>query len=95
MNKDPRTLIDIIRIFTDLIQLTLPVLAGLSFLAFLWGLLKFIFRIGGDENAVTEGKNLMIWGLVGLTVMVSIYGILRFLSAEFGFPQIGLPLLPI
>jgi hypothetical protein len=82
-----------IKIILDLIEVTIPVVAGLTLLSFFWGLAKFVARVGGDEKAVTEGKNLMIWGIIGLFVMVSIWGILAFLAGEFGFGY-ALPLLP-
>ncbi len=85
------TLIDI---FLDLIQAAIPVIAGMTLLVFFWGLAKFIVAVGGDEKAVAEGKNLMIWGVLALFVMISIWGILGFLSDQFGFVKI-LPLLPI
>ncbi len=84
-----------IKVFLDLIALIIPVIAGLALLAFFWGLAKFIARVGGDEKAVAEGKNLMIWGLIGLFLMVSVWGLLRFFSGEVGFgTTLTLPLLP-
>ena len=84
-----------INIFLDLIQTVIPVVAGLALLIFFWGLFKFIFRVdSGDEKAVGEGKNLMIWGLIALFIMVSVWGILRFVYTDIGFTKFGLPLLP-
>jgi len=82
----------LIDIFLDLIKAAIPVVAGMTLLVFFWGLVKFIFAVGGDEAAVAEGKNLMIWGILALFVMVAIWGILRFLTGEFGFGFV-LPLL--
>lgn len=85
---------DFIKIFYDLIAAIIPVIAGMTLLVFFWGLAKFIARVGGgDEKAVAEGKSLMIWGVLGLFVMMSIWGILSFLTNEFGF-GFALPLLP-
>ncbi|MDP2642129.1 MAG: hypothetical protein Q8P21_02475 [bacterium] len=93
--NDSRTFGDIVGIFTDLIKLAVPVIVALALLAFLWGLVKFIFRVGGDEKAINEGKSLMIWGLIALFVMVSIWGILRFIYTDIGFTRpFGLPFLP-
>ena len=75
-------------------RLAVPVIIGLALLAFIWGLVKFISRVGGDEKAVTEGKKLMIWGLIALFIMISIWGILRFFSASLGFRGFGFPSLP-
>ncbi len=85
---------DFIDIFLDLIKITIPVIAGLTLLTFFWGLVKFIMAVGGDEKAIEEGKSLMIWGILGLFVMVSIWGILHFLTDQFGFGYV-VPLLPI
>ncbi|MEX0932474.1 MAG: hypothetical protein WDZ61_01080, partial [Parcubacteria group bacterium] len=63
-------------------QLTI-VVAGLALLAFFWGLAKFIFRVGGDENAVDEGRRIMTWGIIALFVMMSVWGIIRFLQSDF------------
>lgn len=77
------------------IRAVLPLIASLALLAFVWGLVKFIARAGGDEKAITEGKKLMIWGLVALFIMISVWGILRLFYSELGFSRaFGLPLLP-
>ncbi|MDO8569179.1 MAG: hypothetical protein Q7R89_00075 [bacterium] len=82
-------------IFVDLILTALPIISSLAFLVFAWGLVKFIFRLGGDENAVKDGKKLMIWGLIALFVLLSYLGILAFAYRDFGFRQpFGLPSLP-
>lgn len=87
---------DLVYIFIGLIRVALPVIAGMALLVFLWGLVKFIFRIGGgDEKAVEEGKNLMKWGLIALFIMLSFMSILAFIYGDIGFGRpFGLPLLP-
>ena len=92
----PSNLKELVDIFLDLIRTALPVIAGLALLVFIWGLVKFIFRIGGDEKAVEEGKNLMKWGLIALFVLVSFMAILAFVYRDIGFSRtFGLPLLPL
>ena len=83
-------------ILIDLIRTALPVITGFAVLVFFWGLAKFIFRLGGDEKAVEEGKKLMLWGLIALFILLSFMGILAFLYRDFGFGRpFGPPLLPI
>lgn len=73
----------------------MPVVTGFALVVFFWGLAKFIFRLGGDENAVKEGKNLMVWGLIAFFVLLSLMGILAFIYRDFGFTRpFGPPLLP-
>jgi hypothetical protein len=59
------------------------VLVGLALVFFLWGLAKFIL-VAGNEKKIAEGKNLMIWGIVAIFVMVSIWGIVNILQGTFG-----------
>ena len=69
--------------FGDLINPTIGVLVAIGLLVFFWGLAKFIFRVGGDEKAVEGGKKLMLWGLVALFVMVTVWGIVAFMEDAF------------
>lgn len=92
----PSNLKELVSIFVDLIQTALPVIAGLALLVFIWGLVKFIFRIGGgDEKAMAEGKSLMKWGLIALFILVSFMAIIAFVYKDIGFSRtFGLPTLP-
>ena len=75
-----------------LIDIALPIVVAIGLLAFFWGLVKFIFA---GEEAKKEGQHLMIWGLVALFVMVSVWGILRFFYSDLGFDSVssfGIPL---
>ncbi len=60
-----------------------PLIFGLALLFFLWGVLK-AFVIKGDEDSRKEGKQYMIWAIVGLVVMVSLWGIVTLLSGALG-----------
>ena len=93
--KDPRTFSDIVKLFIDLIDFTLPFLVALALLAFFKGLVAFIAKSGDAKNH-EEGRDLMVWGLVGLFAMISVFGILRLLLDDFGFTAWTnfLPLLP-
>ncbi|MCR4279435.1 MAG: hypothetical protein NUV78_01715 [Candidatus Zambryskibacteria bacterium] len=90
----PRNFSELVEVFLKLIELLIPVIASLALLAFFWGLVKFIGKVGGDEKAVSEGKSLMVWGLIALFIMITIWGIIAFFSNEAGFTQFGIPQLP-
>ena len=80
---------ELIQAVGSLINPLIAVLVGLALLAFFWGLAKFIFRVGGDEKALEDGKNLMKWGLVALFVIVSVWGIIGFMQSAVGFRATG------
>lgn len=63
-----------------------PLLAlafGLSFVYFTYGVVKFIRLEAGDKSR-DEAKNAILWGIVGMVIMFSVYGIIRFVLATFG-----------
>jgi len=71
------------RFVTYLINPAIVVIFALGFFLFVWGLVEFLFKLneGGDNK---EGKQHMIWGIVGMLIMVSVYGILSLVTATFG-----------
>lgn len=69
--------------FKDLINFSIGIVAALALLAFFWGLVKYIAK-ADDEKAKESGKSIMIWGVVALFVMFSVFGLVRFLQTSFG-----------
>ena len=67
---------------TQWINLIIPFLLLLATLYFFWGLTKFILK-AGNEEAQGEAKQIMIWGVVAVFVMVSFWGLVGFLSSTF------------
>ena len=66
-----------------LINPAILVVFAAGFFLFVWGLVLFLMNIeeGGKRE---EGKKHMIWGIVGMLVMVSVYGIIALLNNTFG-----------
>jgi len=48
---------------------------------FCWGVIQYVVGSRGDEEKLTQGKRHMIWGIVGMTVMASAWGIVGIISA--------------
>jgi len=65
----------------NLVSLALPIVVGLALLGFFWGLMKFIFS-AGDEGAKEKGKDIMIYGIVALFVMVAVWGLVGFIASS-------------
>jgi len=57
-----------------------PIAFALGLLFFFFGLAKFILKSGEDKES---GKNMMIWGVVAIFVMASVFGLVRFLQSTF------------
>ena len=60
-----------------------PILLGIALVVFVWGLVVFIAQSGNDQ-AREVGKQRMIWGLVALFIIVSVWGIVLLLQELFG-----------
>ncbi len=73
----------LIRRVGDLIDISIGIVAAMALLAFFWGLTQYIYKKASDPKAAGEGKTLMIWGTIALFVMVSVWGLVRFLQVEF------------
>ena len=55
----------------------------IAIVVFFWGLISYLANIGG-EDAAKKGIQLMLWGVIALFVMVSVWGIIRLLKNTFG-----------
>ncbi|MBI2023395.1 hypothetical protein HYT01_02405 [Candidatus Giovannonibacteria bacterium] len=71
----------------------IPILMILATIVFLWGVIKYI-TAGGDEEALKTGRSYMIFGLIGLFVMVAVWGIVTLLVNTFGVGGRTIPLGP-
>ena len=49
---------------------------------FFWGIAKFMLQ-AGDREGRSKGKEMIVWGLVGMFVIFSLGGILKFLQIAF------------
>jgi hypothetical protein len=85
-------LTDIINLFINIGLKIIPFLGVVAFLVFVLGVARFI-KSAGSEKEIKDSKNLLIWGVIGLFVLVTIWGIISFLSNEFSFGG-GNPVIP-
>lgn len=66
-------------IVSGLLNAVATLFISLAVLAFFYGVVKYIIGLrGGDPNETKKGNEFIIWSLVALFVMFSIYGIITF-----------------
>lgn len=85
-NFDP--IINIVLVIQRIINLAIPIAVSLALLYFIYGLAQFILK-SGSEDAKEEGRRKMIWGILALFVVVSVWGITGFLARIFGVESRG------
>lgn len=75
------------RITEAILQPIVSLLMAVAVAYFLYGVMKFV-KDQGSEGSQVEGKKHMMWGIIGLAIMVSVYGILNFINSfVMGFSQ--------
>ncbi len=75
------TLSDLANTLADTVVTSLGYLMfTLAVVAFFWGIVQFIWaaRQGDAGKGVANGKQFMLWGLISLFVMFSVWGIIQF-----------------
>ena len=82
---------DLVNMILGFIAYLIPLLIAIGLLVFLWGMAKFILH-AEDEGKREEGRQLMMWGAIGLFVMVSFWGLTKILIGTFfsgfAFPRL-------
>ena len=68
----------LIRILQNVVDVAIPFIIGLAVLVFLYGLFQFV-TAAGDEEARANAKNLIIWSVIAIFVMVSVWGLVNIL----------------
>ena len=83
----PSNLTSLIAFAGDILNRIIPVLIALALVVFFWGLIQYIYTH-------KKGKDIMIAGLVGLFIMVSVWGIIRIAQNTLGVGSGGPPSIP-
>jgi hypothetical protein len=78
----------IVAFFSRTVRALIPIIFGLAIVYFFWGLIQYI-RSAGDPKAAANGKSIMIYGVIAIAVMISIYGLVAWLQNLLGVSSIG------
>ena len=60
-------------------------LLALSIVYFMYSVIKFLSTDAGDKgSARIEARDSIMWSIVGMVIMISVYGIISFVLYTFG-----------
>ncbi len=62
-----------------------PTIFALAFLAFIWGVINYFIIHGGEEGKREEGKQFILYGLIGMVVLLSVWSFVGLLLSTLGF----------
>jgi len=65
----------------DLLNYVIPVLITLGVVYFVWGVVQYV--IGGGEEAKTKGRNTMVFGIIGLAIIIAMWGLTYAVARTF------------
>ncbi len=82
------TLTDIITTVRNLVNTIVPLFMVIAVAVFLWGIVKYITS-SGDEEKSKEARGYIIYGLIGVFVMVAFWGIINVVALTFGISTGG------
>jgi len=75
-----QTLLNTLALVNTFLNAAIGLMITLAIVVFFWGIIQYL--AGGSEKKA-EGLQIMLWGVVAIFVMVSIWGIIRLLQSTF------------
>lgn len=86
------SLFDTLSVANTFLNALIGLFITLAIVVFFWGLVKYIWGVGGSEDK-SEGLQIMMYGVIAIFVMVSIWGIIRLLQNTFNVTSTD-PIIP-
>ncbi len=71
----------------DIFNIIVPILIALGVIIFIWGVLVYV--LASDEEAKSKGRDKIIFGIIGLAVIIGLWGLVRILTNTFGVENTG------
>lgn len=84
------TIQDTLKTVSDIINMLVPIILALAIVFFLWGVLQYVTKAGEEKDAA---RDQMLWGIIAIAVMVSIWGLVGILRSTFNVTD-NTPLTP-
>lgn len=66
-----------------ILNFVIGILFVLVTLYFIWGVIQYV-SAAGDEEKLKNGKQHMLWGIIGMVVMAAAWGIVSIVMTTFG-----------
>ncbi|MDD5721481.1 MAG: pilin [Candidatus Pacebacteria bacterium] len=83
---------DVLTYITGIINsAVIPLIFAVATVMFVWGVVQFFILNADEEAKRAQGKQFMIWGIIALAVMLSVWGLVGILGTTFG---VGTSVLP-
>jgi NADH:ubiquinone oxidoreductase subunit 2 (subunit N) len=71
-----------------------PVVLSIAFIVFIWGVFQYFIAGGDNDEKREQGQKLMLYGIIGFFLMVSVWGLVNILVGTFNLNQ-AIPRIPV
>ena len=61
-----------------------PIIFSLAALFFVWGVFNYFILGAGDSEKREQGRSFVIWGLLGMVVLFSVWSLVKIILSTFG-----------
>ncbi|MEI7810277.1 MAG: hypothetical protein WCI41_01830 [bacterium] len=72
----------------EILNTLIPILIVLGVVYFVWGVIQYVI-FASDEEAKKAGRNKMIMGIIGLVVIVGMWGLVKIVTSTFGLNNVA------
>ncbi|OGI59793.1 hypothetical protein A2814_00385 [Candidatus Nomurabacteria bacterium RIFCSPHIGHO2_01_FULL_38_19] len=84
------TIQDLLCRIGNILNAVVPILVALGVVYFVYGVITYV--IASDEEAKKKGRDRIIFGIIGLAVIVAVWGLVRILTRTFGLDNQRVPI---
>ena len=77
----------------DTLNIVIKIIFALATVVFGWGIVQYI-SAGGNDEKLKAGRQHMLWGIIGMAVMMAVWGLAKILANYFGITgpgNVGVP----
>jgi ABC-type multidrug transport system fused ATPase/permease subunit len=72
------------RVYDVVLNPLIGFMFALALVLFLIGMIQFFVNRGSSNEKANEGKQHMLWGVIGMFIMLSVFGIMRLIIGTIG-----------
>jgi Ca2+/Na+ antiporter len=61
-----------------------PIIFACAFVVLVWGVVSYFFIHGSDEAKRAEGRKFILWGIIGMVILLSVWGFVNLVLSTLG-----------
>jgi TM2 domain-containing membrane protein YozV len=82
LNNTATGLESLVKTLTNIANAMIPFLLAVAVVVFIYGVIRFILANGAEDKALA--RNYIIYGIIGIAVIVSLFGLITLLQGAVG-----------